>query len=61
MTPQDTRTLRSLTPLSQGVELVVQIVKQLATNDLASTLNGESLNAQEVKRMAAARIRQKLS
>ena len=54
------RTRESSIPLANGVELVANIITEIAGNDISSRINNDSITLQKIRCLAASRFELKL-
>lgn len=47
---------QNLTTLSHGIELAAKVIKKVAGNEVATTVNGVELSNNEIKRAIAAKM-----
>lgn len=60
MSTKNERVLGSLSPLANATELVVEVVKNVAGNDVANTLNGSPITSDTLRTLIASRIKRNL-
>lgn len=54
------RIIGSLSPVANATELVVEVVKRVAGNDVANTLNGSPITSATLRTLIASRLKRNL-
>ena len=54
------RTRNSSVPLANGVELVANIITEIAGNDISNSINDDNITLQKIRCLAASRFELKL-